>query len=177
MALVAFLRGINVGGHRRFRPAILASQLRHLGATNVGTAGTFVFWQPVTHAALRAELTRRLPFDAEIVIIPGPKVVQLVSRHFFTAHPERRDIVRFVSVLSRRPRSTPALPMQLPARGAWLVRVLARDDRFLIGLYRRRMTVIGYLGALDRIFGVAVTTRSWSTMAAVARLLERGGTS
>ncbi|MBY0496071.1 MAG: DUF1697 domain-containing protein [Cyanobacteria bacterium] len=41
MALVVFLRGVNVGGHRTFRPAALAKQLEHLGAINIGAAGTF----------------------------------------------------------------------------------------------------------------------------------------
>ena len=68
MALVVFLRGINVGGHRTFRPKALAEQLEHLNAVNIGAAGTFVIRQPVTQAQLRAEFVRRLPFDTKIVI-------------------------------------------------------------------------------------------------------------
>jgi hypothetical protein len=30
MALVAFLRGVNVGGHRAFRPTVLAQELADL---------------------------------------------------------------------------------------------------------------------------------------------------
>src|ERR1700694_5021950 len=65
VALVVLLRGINVGGHRSFRPTTLAEQLKHLDAVNIGGAGTFVIRRPVTQAKLRAELARRLPFDAE----------------------------------------------------------------------------------------------------------------
>ena len=39
--------------------------------------------------------------------------------------------------------------------GQWLLRVLARDGRFVIGEYRRQMKAIGYLGTLDRLFGDA----------------------
>ena len=60
MALVVFLRGVNVGGHRRFRPSTLAAELKHLGALNIGTAGTLVIRARITRAKLRAELTRRL---------------------------------------------------------------------------------------------------------------------
>jgi uncharacterized protein (DUF1697 family) len=42
MALVVFLRGVNVGGHRTFRPSILARELSDYGVVNVGAAGTFV---------------------------------------------------------------------------------------------------------------------------------------
>lgn len=34
MALVVLLRGVNVGGHRTFRPTTLAEQLKHLDAVN-----------------------------------------------------------------------------------------------------------------------------------------------
>lgn len=177
MALVVFLRGVNVGGRRSFRPTVLAKQLKHLNAVNVGAAGTFVVRHPVSQAKLRAELTRRLPFDAEIMICEGRKVVELVSQDFFAGHPVRPDIVRFVSVLSRCPRSAPRLPMSLPSRGKWFVKVLTLDNRFVVGLYRRQMKAIGYLGALDRVFRVSVTTRNWNTMTAVARVLDKGGTS
>jgi hypothetical protein len=39
-------------------------------------------------------------------------------------------------------------------------------------MYRRHMKVIGFLGALDRLYGVTVTTRNWNTMAAIARVLR-----
>jgi hypothetical protein len=66
--------------------------------------------------------------------------------------------------------------MTIPSRGRWLVKVLARDDRFVVGLYRRHMRVISYLGALDRVFGVPVTTRSWRTVVAIAKVLDNGAT-
>lgn len=44
------------------------------------------------------------------------------------------------------------------------------DRRFVVGTYRRRMRAIGQLGALDRLFGVPATTRSWHTMVAIAEL-------
>jgi hypothetical protein len=77
-----------------------------------------------------------------------------------------------MSVLSERPRTTPSLPLRFPATGAWLVKVLAREGRFVFGVYRRHMKVIGYLGGLDALFGVAVTTRNWTTVAAIAKVLD-----
>src|SRR5262245_653317 len=142
MAVVALLRGVNVGGHRTFRPSTLAEQLAHLGAVNIGAAGTFVIRGRVTQAEVRAELAGRLPFDAEIVLCDGRQIVRLVSRNPFGCQPVRPDIVRFVSVLSRRPRSEPSLPMSIPSSGKWLLRILAREDRFVLGMYRRHMRTI-----------------------------------
>jgi uncharacterized protein (DUF1697 family) len=175
VALVVLLRGVNVGGHRTFRPSTLAEQLKHLDAVNIGAAGTLVIRRPVTRAQLRAELARNLPFDAEIVICEGREIVRLMSHNHFVDQPVRPDVVRFVSVLSRRPRSAPSLPMVFPPSGKWLLKILARDNRFVFGLYRRHMKVIGYLGTFDRIFGVPATTRNWNTITAIAKVLGAGG--
>ena len=176
MALVVFLRGVNVGGHRTFRPTALAEQLKHLDAVNIGAAGTFVIRRPVTRAQIRAELGRRLPFVTEIMICQGREIVRLMSHNHFADQPVRPDIVRFVSVLSVRPRSAPSMPMSFPSSGKWLLRILARDNRFVFGLYRRHMKAISYLATFDRLFGVPVTTRNWTTITAIAKALGSGGT-
>jgi uncharacterized protein (DUF1697 family) len=176
MALVVLLRGLNVGGHRTFRPTVLAARLRHLDAVSIGATGTFVIRQPVGRATLRREIARRLPFEAEIVVCDGREIVRLLAHDYFEDHPVRSGVVRFVSVLARLPRSRPRLPMQFPSRGRWLLKVLARDGRFVVGVYRRHMKVITYLGALDRLFGVAATTRNWNTMTAIAGVLTGGTT-
>ncbi len=172
MALVVFLRGVNVGGYRTFRPAMFARQLKHLGAVNIGAAGTFVIRAAIARTQLRAEFARRLPFEAEFAICADREILRLVSRNPFAGHRERRDIVHFVSVLSRLPRSSPSTPRWIPSRAAWLVKILAREHKFVIGLYRRQMKVISCLSSLDRVYGAPVITRNWNTIAAIARVLE-----
>ena len=172
MALVVFLRGINVGGHRTFRPTKLAKALKHLGAINIGAAGTLVLRQPMTQDQARAEVARKLPFVAEIVVCHGRDIASLISSGPFEGQSVRGGVVHFVSVLSRRPRLTPSTPMQFPSSGKWLMKILTRRKRFVIGMYRRHMKVIGFLGALDRLYGVPVTTRNWNTITAIARVLR-----
>ena len=173
MALVVFLRGINVGGHRRFRPAALAAELKHLDAVNIGAAGTFVIRRKVTRTRLRAELVARLPFRSEIVICDSGEILALMSRDRYASQRLPPGAVRFVSVLSGRPRLSPSLPLVFPSAGAWLLKILAREDRFVVGVYRRHMKVIGYLAGLDRIFGVPATTRNWNTMTAICEVLGK----
>jgi hypothetical protein len=132
-----------------------------------------VIRKPVRPAQVRAEIARRLPFEAEIVICQGRDILRLASLDHFAGQRARPDVIRFVSVLSRLPRSEPRLPLRFPSKGRWLLKVLARQGRFVVGVHRRDMKVIGYLGALDRIFGVTATTRSWSTIAAIAEVLDR----
>ena len=149
MALVVFLRGVNVGGHRTFRPSLLAKELSGYDVVNVGAAGTFVVRSPGSRAEFRAELLRKLPFEAEIVLCDGRDLLRLEKENPFEAEPSRPDIVRFVSILSK------------PARA-----------RFVFGVYRRHMKTIGYLGRIDDLFGVPATTRSWTTIAAIVRILK-----
>ena len=174
MAHVVLLRGVNVGGHRTFRPAKLAEQLRHLGAVNIGAAGTFVIRKHVSQAQLRREFARRLPFETQIMICHSREIARLLSHVCFADYPPKPDLVRFVSVLSRAPRQGPALPITLPPSGQWLLKILARDGRFVLGIYRRHMKVIGYMGTMDKAFGVLATTRNWNTFTAIAKVLDNG---
>jgi len=73
--------------------------------------------------------------------------------------------------LSKSPRSTPLTPRSFPASGKWLLKILGRDGRFVFGLYRREMKAISYLGAIDQVFGLPSTTRSWNTITAIAKVL------
>jgi len=171
VALVVFLRGVNVGGHRTFRPAVVARELDHLDAVNIGAAGTFVIRAKVTRTQLRADLERRLPFTTEIMICEGREVASLLARDFFAGRPARRDIVRFASLLARRPRGGPRLPLALPSTGRWELQLVALEGRFLVGHYRRQMKAISHLGELDKLFGVPVTTRNWNTLGAIAKVL------
>src|SRR5262245_17067788 len=174
MALVVFLRGVNVGGHRTFRPSILAQQLKHYDAVNVGAAGTFVIRKAASPAELRTELQRRLPFETEVVICTGNDLIAMASSDPFGNEPIPSDVVRFVSVLAKRPRVMPSLPLNLPGEGTWLLRILATENRFVFGVYRRHMKTIKYLSKIDALFGVPVTTRNWNTFTAIIKVLKSG---
>ena len=173
MALVVFLRGVNVGGHRRFRPSLLAKELSDYQVVNIGAAGTFVARKPGSRATFRATLRRKLPFATEIVLCEGRDLIRLARENPFGAEPSRPDVIRFVSILSKAGRLMPATPVVLPPQGEWLVRVVAANKRFVFGMYRRHMKTIGYLGKIDQLFGVPATTRNLNTIMAVARILKR----
>src|SRR5918996_3520239 len=119
MALVVFLRGVNVGGHRTFRPSILARELSAYDVVNVGAAGTFVVRKPGSRAKFRAELLKKLPFEAEVVLCDGRDLSRLQMENPFGTEPSRPDIVRFVSILSKASRVRPSIPITLPPGREW----------------------------------------------------------
>ncbi len=172
MASVVFLRGVNFGGHRTFRPSVLASEMARFDVVNVGAAGTFVVRKPISEAKLRRELRRRLPFETEIMICSGKDVLRLASAEPFAGEPSGPHIVRFVSVLPRRPRGVSGLPLNLPAGEDWLVRLVAIRGRFAFGVYRRAMQTIGFLDKIEKHLGGSVTTRNWNTFSNLFEILK-----
>jgi uncharacterized protein (DUF1697 family) len=174
MALVVFLRGVNVGGHRRFRPSVLAKELSGYGVVSVGAAGTFVVRKPGLRGKFRAELLRRLPFETEVVLCEGRELIRMEMENPFRGEPSRPDVVRFVSILAKAGRGLACLPCALPPTGEWFVRVIGSKKRFVFGVYRRHMKTIGYLGQIDKLFGVRATTRNWNTIIAIVQILKGG---
>jgi len=175
MALIVFLRGVNVGGHRSFRPSTLAKELSDYDVVNVGAAGTFVVRKPKSRTKFRAELLRKLPFDAEVVLCDGRDLLRLEIENPFETEPSPPDIVRFVTILSKAGRVRASTPITLPPSGEWFVRVIALKNRFVFGVYRRHMKTISYLGQIDGLFGVPATTRNWNTIIAIVRILKGQG--
>ena len=125
---------------------MLAKELGIYDAVNVGAAGTLVVRKPGLRAKFLAELRRKLSFEATIAFCDGSDLI-------------RRRV---------------SLPIALPEGGEWLVRIIGSKNRLVYGVYRRHMKTIGYLGQIDRLFGAPATTRSWSTILSVLRILKSG---
>jgi uncharacterized protein (DUF1697 family) len=172
LALVVFLRGVNVGGHRTFRPSALARELSQYEVVNVGAAGTFVVRKPGPRNRFRAELLRKLPFEAEVAICHGRDLLRIETENPFAVEPPP-EVVRFLTVLTKPGRVREALPLSLPREGDWLVRLIAAESCFVFGEYRRHMRTIGYLGQIDKLFSVPATTRNWNTIVSVVRILKK----
>jgi uncharacterized protein (DUF1697 family) len=172
MALVVFLRGVNVGGHRTFRPSVLARELSEYDVVNVGAAGTFIVRKPQSRATFLAALLSKLPFEANVMLCDGRDLLRLETANPFGTQPSPRDVVRFVSILSKAGAVRASLPVSFPPDGQWLVRVMASQGQFVFGMYRRHMKTIGYLGQIDKLYGAPATTRNWNTIAAIVRILE-----
>src|SRR5438094_1756197 len=195
MAWVVFLRAVNVGGANRCQPARIAKQLSKFGVVNIGAVGTFVVREDVSESTLRAAIAKKLPFKCEIMICPARDIIKLTSKDPFVRQPSGPNITRFVSVLHKPVRGRirsdsyqtstlkhqtsqlPPLPLTLPSDDDWLLRIIAIQDRFVLGLYRRQMKAISYLGKIEKLLGVAATTRNWNTIDKVATILRQNSES
>jgi uncharacterized protein (DUF1697 family) len=175
MRRIVFLRGVNVGKANRCQPAVIASQLSKLGVINIGAVGTFVVREDVNESALRSAIAKKLPFKCEVMICTARDIIKLTTKNPFSGQPSGPDITRFVSVAAKRIATPPQLPFNLPSEDDWLLRIIAIQDRFVLGLYRRKMKAISYLGKIEKLLGVRLTTRNWNTIEKVGKILEANG--
>jgi uncharacterized protein (DUF1697 family) len=171
MSSVVFLRAVNVGGANICRPAQIAKELARLDIVNIGAVGTFVVRKDASESALRAAIAKKLPFKCEIMICPARDIAKLIAKNPFAGQPFGPDITRFVSVLAKRIPAPPPVPLSLPSDDDWLLKIIAIQNRFVLGIYRRQMKAISYLGNIEKQFGVPVTTRNWNTIEKIAKIL------
>jgi uncharacterized protein (DUF1697 family) len=172
---VVFLRAVNVGGANRCQPALIAKQLAKFGIVNIGAVGTFIVRKDVSESTLRAAIAKKLPFKSEIMICPARDILKLAAkRDPFARQPSGPDITRFVNVLARRLPAPPSLPLSLPSDDDWLLKIISIENRFVLGVYRRQMEAISYLGKIEKLLGVPATTRNWNTIKKVVKLLSQG---
>ena len=169
MAWVVFLRGVNVGGHKAFRPSVVAKELANFDVVNVGAAGTFVVRKSISSTALRAELSRKLPFAADVMICKAKDVSDLGSG----SPPAGKEVTWYVSVLAKRPRALPPLPIRQPAGDNWQVEVVAVRGLFAVSRHRRVGKTLVYPNeVVERHLGVSATTRNWNTVCTICDLLK-----
>jgi uncharacterized protein (DUF1697 family) len=198
MSQVVFLRAVNVGGANRCQPALIAKQLAKFDIVNIGAVGTFVVRAKVSDSVLRAALASKraalaskLPFKCEIMICPARDIIKLTSKDPFTGQPAGPNITRFVSVASKplrarirsgsrqtsnlKPQTSqlPPIPLSLPTDDDWLLKIIAIQGRFVLGLYLREMKAISYLSKIEKLLGAPVTTRSWNTIQKIVQILNK----
>lgn len=198
MKFVVFLRAVNVGGTNRCQPALIAKELVSFDVVNIGAVGTFVVRGDVTESALRTAFARKLPFKCDIMVCPARDLIKLALNDPFFGQPSDPGITRFVSVaaqplgkpvvsasnqtsiiksaggrIRRCEQLLPPLPLSLPSDEGWLLKIIAIENRFVLGVYQRQMKAIGYLGKIEKLLGVPLTTRNWNTIQKVVKALDK----
>src|SRR5204862_5222060 len=158
-------------------PALIAKELAKFDIVNIGAVGTLVVREDISESVLRkkiaVQLAKAFGVKCEIMICPARDIIKLASKDPFSRHPSGPNITRFVNVLAKQLRTPPPLPLSLPSDDDWLLKIIAIQRRFVLGLYRRQMKAITYLGKVEKIFGVAATTRNWNTIQKIVQILSK----
>jgi len=173
MTFVVFLRGVNVGGNKKFSPAALAKDLSHLDVTNVGAAGTFVVRRAKSAAAVRKAIAEKLPFEAHAAIVPADDLVSLADDPRFPKDPSGDDIRPMLAILAKEPAKTPRLPLRRPDGDDWQMRLVrfVASGPFVLYLWRPDRARMLYTDIVEREFGVPATSRTWKTIEKIRTIL------
>jgi uncharacterized protein (DUF1697 family) len=172
MRWVVFLRAVNVGGTNRCQPAQIAKELSKFGLVNVGAVGTFVVCADVSESALREAIAKKLSFKCEIMICPAKQIVDLAKENPFNGD-HGNDIDAHVSIMAKRPAKVPALPIYVPSKDNWEVKIARTIGAVVLSLRRKVVNSRLYPNQLvEKQFGVAATTRSWNTIGRIAKILK-----
>jgi uncharacterized protein (DUF1697 family) len=167
---VAFLRGINVGGHKKISMADLKKAFESLGFKNVRTvlaSGNVVFEAPGKDRALADTIAARLEnvfgFPVKVVLRSVGELQAIVNADPFKGAPSGPDIKLYVTFLSETKAGRPVRLPPRPSEGLKLVRVTPGEVFSAIRLSAEAGTP-DLMAFLERAFGKEVTTRNWQTV-------------
>ncbi len=139
---------------------------------NIGAVGTFVVRNaPSPASTLRSEIARRLPFEAEIVICRGNELLDLEETDPFAKRPAGKNAREMVTILAKKPKTIPRLPIRRPEGVDWQVELFRVDGRFALTFWRPDPRRLLYVDA-GKELGVSGTTRSWKTIQKVCSSLR-----
>ncbi len=174
MASVVFLRGVNVGGYKTFRPSELAARLTKLRVVSIGAAGTFVVHADAGKADVRDAFAKALPFEANLMICADRDVIDLAAADPFADRSHPQSDGQFITVIEKRPRTLPKLPLYAPEGKNWQVALITLHKNFVISLHRRVGRNPLYANeVVEKHLGVVATTRGWPTIVRIRQALEK----
>jgi uncharacterized protein (DUF1697 family) len=167
---VAFLRGINVGGHHKVPMAELKTILTQLGCENVTTilnSGNIVFETKKKDIAdleriIESALTENFGFSIPVILIPHKQINELVNEDPFASIDVHKNIRLYISFL----KEPLTIKLTLP--------YISKDNSYKI-IGTKNDIVISVLDIttsntpkgmedLEKLFGKNITTRNWNTI-------------
>jgi uncharacterized protein (DUF1697 family) len=174
---IAFLRGINVGGHRIIRMAHLQAWLGGAGLEQVRTyiqSGNASFLSPepdpgTLGASIEALLLAQAGFAVPVMLRRADQLAALVQRNPFADVMDAPDTKRYVCFLKEQPAHSLAFPLRKPDEGLeW--RDLTDGDACVVS--RKVSGEYGFANQLvERSLKQPATARDWNTVMKIHQAL------
>jgi uncharacterized protein (DUF1697 family) len=167
---VAWLRGINVGGHKLIAMKDLCGMFESAGFNRVKSfiqSGNVIFEavdrNPRTIVTtIESTLGASLGYQVTVALRTTAEVEALVKRNPFKGLGDRDDVKLFVTFLAELPCPRPKLPLISPKKDIEVIQIRGRD---VFSLSRRVRGRFGFSNSfLEKQLGVAATTRGWPTV-------------
>jgi len=176
---VAFLRGINVGGHNLIKMADLVRIFTKAGCREVRTyiqSGNVIFSSALTDIddltrKLEAALKRDVGYHVPMILKTLPELKSIVRRDPFKKFATETDAVCFVVFF--RGQVQPQLRFPLTSTTDNLDVLAAKDGAAFVIARRKKNGQCGFPnGFVEKQFGLPATTRNWSTLNKIIKAAE-----
>ena len=175
---VALLRAVNVAGHARVSTAELVKIFETAGARDVlsfGHAGNLLFSAARAPSAIvaraRVAIGRGHGERPLIVVRSAAELRELTASTPFVDCDAAASDKLYVAFLARKARKPPQLPITSPAERLTAFACHGRDVFLVSG--RKPNGFYGFPNAfVEQAFGVAATTRNWSTVTRLEKMLQ-----
>ncbi|WP_198029942.1 DUF1697 domain-containing protein [Christiangramia salexigens] len=167
---IAFLRGINVGGHHKVPMADLCTHLESLGFTNIVTllnSGNIIFNAAETEItkledSISESLEERFGFPIPVIIRTQEDIQELYNRDPFHGIAPNQDLRLFVSFLKQDTGDKIKIPMENEDKSFQIIDKCGGAIISILDI-SKTSSPIG-MKELEKIYGSGITTRNWNTI-------------
>ena len=173
-AIIAFLRGINVGGHRKIPMADLKKAFESMGFRNVRTvlaSGNVVFEasrkDPHLDQTIFRGLEKAFGFPVKVVLRTVRELRTLVASDPFKDVPAAPNVKLYVTFLAIKKRAGSRRYLPAPSAGFCILRV-APGEIFSVVTLLPGVGTTEPMASLEKAVGHDVTTRNWQTVIRLA---------
>ncbi|HUG14706.1 MAG TPA: DUF1697 domain-containing protein [Thermomicrobiales bacterium] len=177
---VAFLRAINVGGHRIIKMADLKAAMLEAGFANAQTyiaSGNVLFEHPsldqaAIASALEQLIAARYGFSVEVMLRTHAEIRDMVDRNPFGHVQLGKEVTGYVTLLYHAP--TAATSRAIEALSNDVETLVVRGSEVLTTYYRARGKTEQVTG-LEKKLKLVGTTRNWNTIVKLAGMARAEG--
>jgi len=174
---VAFLRGINVGGHKLIKMAELKKAFESLGFEKVETllaSGNVLFDAPKTGTTTLTDrveegLKRAFGYQIGVLVRTIEEIQKLGMAKPFKKIKVTPQTRLYVTFLSEKPKSKLKIPYESPEGGFKILRVSDGEVCSVVTLSPGKKTT-DLMKVLEKEFGKKITTRNWNTVIKTATI-------
>ena len=174
---VAFLRGINVGGHKKISMAVLRQAFGSLDLENVKTllaSGNVLFETKATGAraltqSIEQKVRKTFGLDVSVILRTRRNLQQLLDANPFKGIKVAPQTRLFVTFLSEKPKTSLKIPYESADKSFRIIRLTNREICSVLTLGPQWAKNLRQMDILEKEFGKKITTRTWNTVARVLK--------
>jgi len=167
----AFLRGINVGGHKAVKMEELKKAFEALGFENVKTllaSGNVIFAAPSASESMLAKkieekLEQTFGHEIGVLIRKLEELQRLAEASPFAGIKVTPQTRLYVTFLAEKTKSSLKIPYESPDKNFKIIRATGSEVCSVLTLTPNSRTV-DLMSILEKEFGRKVTTRNWNTI-------------